>query len=146
MARKFENRDMKIHLVTLAVGFMLLFSSFQPNFLLYKPFPPFGISIVLMSIASFMIVISLYQIIYLITKNKSILRELIHQIGEKNFLVYFSEGKQVHELSNIVNNINQNINKEYFDVQTDPKKLSKEELEDIFEFIRDELDRSNTSR
>lgn len=146
MAKKFENRDMKMHLITLAVGFMLLFSSFQPNFLLYKPFPPFGLSIVLMSIASFMIVISLYQIIYLITKNRSIFRELIHQIGEKNFLVYFSEGKQVHELSNIVNNINHNINKEHFNVQTDPKKLSEEELEDIFEFIKDELDKSNISR
>jgi hypothetical protein len=143
LSKKIKSDEVKKSLELLAIGFMLLFCGFQPNSLLYLPFPPFGISILLIGIGSFMIVIALYQSIYTITKNVAILQELRKTAGEKNFLVYLSEGKKVAELADIVQQVNKSVERSNFGIRdTSSEELSKDELSDLLEFIAYELKRS----
>lgn len=143
LSKKIKSDEVKKSLELLAIGFMLLFCGFQPNSLLYLPFPPFGISILLLGIGSFLIVIALYQSIYTITKNVAILQELRKTVGEKNFLVHLSEGKKVAELTDIVQQVNKSVEKSNFGIN-DPSSedLTKDEISDLLEFIADELQRS----
>ena len=140
ISRNISNSIVKNNLRMLSIGFMLLFCSFQPNSLLYLPFPPFGIGIVLMGVGAFLIVISLYQTVYILSKNMAIYRELVNSLGEKNFLTYLSEGKRVSELTEMVQDINQTVNISKFNLPpSDTEDLSGQEISDIMEFIRDEL-------
>lgn len=145
ISKKFAIKEIRNNLIMLSIGFMLLFCSFQPNSLLYKPFPPFGISIVLMSVGAFMIIVSLYQIIFIVAKNIAISKELINIMGKQNLFIYFSEGKKIHELTNMVNQINHSVSVSQFDTENEPKDMSKEEINDILEFIKEELEKSNHS-
>ena len=98
-----------------------------------------------MSVGTFMIVISLYQIIFIVAKNVAISKELINIMGKKNLFIYFSEGKKIHELTNIVNQINHSVSVSQFDPENEPKDMSKEEISDILEFIKEELEKSTHS-
>ncbi len=138
ISRKFTNPEIRRNLIMLSIGFMLLFCSFQPNSLLYKPFPPFGLTLTLMSLGSFIVITSLYRTIVIITKNTKIFRELVTVLGDENFIIYFTEGKRIYELSRIINNINRSIHTENRSgVSID--NLSSYEINDILEFIRGEF-------
>jgi hypothetical protein len=141
ISKKFAIKEIKNNLIILSIGSMILFCSFQPNSLLYKPFPPFGISIILMSIGAFMMVVSLYQIIFVIAKNVAVYKELINILGKENLFIFFSEGKKIYELTNIVNQINQTVSETQFDIEHKSKDMTKEEINDILEFIKEELDK-----
>jgi hypothetical protein len=98
-----------------------------------------------MSVGAFMIIVSLYQIVFIVAKNIAISKELINIMGKQNLFIYFSEGKKIHELTNIVNQINHSVGVSQFDTEYEPKDMSKEEISDIFEFIKEELEKSNHS-
>ena len=139
ISRKFTNHEIKRNLIMLSIGFMLLFCSFQPNSLLYKPFPPFGLSLTLMSLGSFIVISYLYSTIVIITKNTKIFRELVTILGDKNFIIYFTEGKRIFELSSIINELNRSIHKTDDRIGVSNSELSADEIHDIMEFIQGEF-------
>lgn len=139
IARKIENKSVKTNLHFLSIGFMLLFCSFQSNSILYMPFPPFGISIALMALGSFLIVVNLYQIVFTLSKNIAIYREVVKIIGDKNFIIHLTEGKKLHELDKVINQVNKSVSQSYFYEQDISENLSKEDINDILTFISEEL-------
>jgi hypothetical protein len=109
------------------------------------PFPPFGITIALMALGSFLIVVNLYQIVFTLSKNIAIYRETVKVLGEKNFLIHLTEGKKLHELDRVINQVNKSISRSQFDQQYTPEDLSREDINDILTFIREELERKESN-
>ena len=95
-----------------------------------------------MGIGSYLIIVNLYYAIYLITKNVTIRKEVMKTMGEKNFLINLTEAKKTTEILQATKEAHKKINKNnLFEEQSD-KELSKDELTDIVEFIRKELEKS----
>ncbi len=143
ISKKIKNAKIKHSLKLMSIGFIFLFCSFEQSSLAYLPVPPFGISFSLMGIASFLIIVNLYYVIYLITKDRTIRREVMKIMGKKNFLINLSEAKKTTEIIQVVNEINNKLyNEKFSKMEPSYKELSKEEISDYLEYVRRELDKS----
>ena len=138
------NKQIRNSLHLLAAGIIILFLSFQPNYLFYFPVPPFGISIILIGSGSIMVSIGLFFSINLIGGNLSIKRELIKYLGAKNFLMDLSEGKVTNELTNVVRRVHQSMEEHHDNYHNKLQdEIPKDELEDYMQFIMSELKQNN---
>lgn len=85
MLRNASSKQLKITLALSASGIMMLFSSIQITILQLVPFPPFGLStLLIMPISSYLLLIGLYYSAKSISSDSLLLQSLKKQIRDKS--------------------------------------------------------------